>query len=505
MARMSNGQPPYAPFRVPLSLGLLLAALLGLVLAGCGSSSSKSKPAPSPFPPGAKMLPSENLTQAAKEAFIQARSGDVIVFPEGRFMLEDTLVLEASEDMDGNPIERITLMGHGMDKTILDFSNSLGGDGILVQNGTNVTIKNLAVYEAPNNGIKLTNTNGVHLKSVAAVWEGPLTSANGAYGLYPVESSNIVIEDSYARGSADAGIYVGQSSHIVLRRNIAEENVAGIEVENSSMADVYENIARGNTGGILVFDLPIGNAIYGSGVRVFNNEVTGNNEDNFANVSANPAGVHITPPGTGIIVLGTSDVEIYQNTITDHDTLAITVTSFYIAEDQLSYANPTYANIIDDGWRPVPRNIAIYDNTITDTGADPRGAIIEDLITGFTALHGGMPAILYDGIGELLANAAADPQTTGAPFGDADRVCASANGSISYGSVYGTDPTDPANLGMGGLADPPPLLFEAPQSAILSCTVALARLPAASVMIDGKAYGCGSAETGDPSQASCNL
>lgn len=187
----------------------------------------------------------------------------------------------------------------------------------------------MSVNEAKNNGIKLKNTNGVILRKLATVWEGELDKHNGAYGLYPVECANILIEDSYVRGSADAGIYVGQSQYIVVRRNIAKENVAGIEIENSHYADVYNNQAIGNTGGILVFDLPINNHKYGASVRVFNNKISNNNTKNFANASANPAGVHIVPPGTGIIVLSTSDVEIFNNEITHHDTMGIAISSFY--------------------------------------------------------------------------------------------------------------------------------------------------------------------------------
>jgi parallel beta-helix repeat protein len=60
----------------------------------------------------------------------------------------------------------------------------------------------------------------------------------------------------HAVGASDAGIYVGQSKHIIVRNSKAYQNVAGIEIENSWYADVYENEAFNNTGGILVFDLP---------------------------------------------------------------------------------------------------------------------------------------------------------------------------------------------------------------------------------------------------------
>ena len=65
------------------------------------------------------------------------------------------------------------------------------------------------------------------------------------------------MEDNVAIGASDAGIYVGQSANVVVRRNRAEWNVAGIEIENTVDAHVYENVATNNTGGILVFNLSL--------------------------------------------------------------------------------------------------------------------------------------------------------------------------------------------------------------------------------------------------------
>ncbi|MGL4474659.1 MAG: parallel beta-helix domain-containing protein, partial [Shewanella sp.] len=281
-----------------------------------------------PFPAGAIIIEAgDNLTSRIQAALINAQSGDVIALPKGEFMIESTLLFDGDVDGDGSFAKNITITGYGKDKTILNFANAKSGDGILVENARNIIIQDLAVNEAKNNGIKLKNTNGIILRRVATIWDGALDKDNGAYGLYPVECENILIEDSYVRGSADAGIYVGQSQYIVVRRNIAKENVAGIEIENSKYADVYNNEAMGNTGGVLIFDLPIGNQRYGSSVRVFNNKIYDNNTPNFANASANPAGVHIVPPGTGLIVLSTADVEIFDNTITGHDTVGVTVSS----------------------------------------------------------------------------------------------------------------------------------------------------------------------------------
>ena len=104
---------------------------------------------------------------------------------------------------------------------------------------------------------------------------------NGAYGIYPVQCTNVLVEGSQVRGSSDAGIYVGQSKNIIVRNNKVWENVAGIEIENSFGADVYDNEATNNTGGILVFSLPEMPVKNGRDARVFRNKIHGNNHPNF--------------------------------------------------------------------------------------------------------------------------------------------------------------------------------------------------------------------------------
>lgn len=504
-----------------LSDRILLACVISAVaLTGCSDSDNDDRdasrvpaggidsddadgPLVSRFPAGAILLPADDtLTTAAKEALINAKSGDVIVFPEGTFSVASTLTFDADSDGDGVPVENVTIMGYGQDKTILNFATSSGGDGLFVQNGRNVTIKDLSVNEAAANAIKLKNTDGIKIQSVSTVWEGELDEDNGAYGLYPVESSNILIEDSYVRGSADAGIYVGQSENIVVRRNVAKENVAGIEIENSINADVYDNRAEANTGGILIFDLPIGNGIYGTNVRVFDNVITGNNTANFARVGDFAGGVHIVPPGTGVIVLATNDVEIYANEISDHQTTSVVTTSYYIAEPTLNYMNSLYTTMIDDGWNAVPRNISIHDNAISNSGYAPTGALIADIIGAYQGMYDTFPAILYDGLGELMAYIGADVKTAGQPFADSDRVCSSNNGDVSHGVVY-----DPEGDGSAVLLPDatPEFLFEATQSALLACSQPLAPLNPAVVTIGGETFGCGADDATDKSAASCGL
>ena len=430
----------------------------------------------------------DDLTRRIQTALINAQTGDTIVLPKGTFDIESTLTFDGDADGDQVYADNVTITGYGMDQTILNFENSNSGDGIFVQNARNIIIQDLSVREAANNGIKLKDSNGIILRRVSAIWEGVLDQYNGAYGLYPVECKNILIEDTYVRGSADAGIYVGQSDFIVVRRSKAEENVAGIEIENSKYADVYDNEAVGNTGGILIFDLPINNHRYGTSVRVFNNIVRNNNTKNFANSSDNPAGVHITPPGTGIIILSTDDVEVFNNTITGHDTSSILISSFFIAEQDIelfinSYGLPGQS--IEDGWRPVPRNIHVHHNTITDNGGNPNGSLILDIIALYEDKFPGenMPAILYDGLGEGLAN---DGITKALglveePFAEdgSDNVCAN-NNNASIAQLFVTH---------GINFEVPDTLLELEQDKLINCE--LISLPVHTVKFGNQIIGCG--------------
>ena len=110
--------------------------------------------------------------------------------------------------------------------------------------------------DSKGDALKINGTKNAVMRRVRAEWTGGAKTSNGAYGLYPVQVTNVLIEDCVVKGASDAGIYVGQSTNIIVRNNHAENNVAGIEIENSTGADVYGNVAKGNTGGILVFNMP---------------------------------------------------------------------------------------------------------------------------------------------------------------------------------------------------------------------------------------------------------
>ena len=74
----------------------------------------------------------------------------------------------------------------------------------------------------------------------------------GTYGIYPVRSTDVLIERVEATGVDDAGIYAGQCENVVVRDSVAHGNVLGIELENTLGGEVYGNHLYDNSNGILI-------------------------------------------------------------------------------------------------------------------------------------------------------------------------------------------------------------------------------------------------------------
>ncbi len=264
-------------------------------------------------PPDTTTAESEPIDETnLQEALLDAQPGDVIEIPAGTFSFDRSLSL----DVDG-----VTIRGAGMDETILSFADQVAGAEELLVSASDFTIENLAIEDTIGDALKVNEGENITIRGVRTEWTGPYSVDNGAYGIYPVQTSNVLIEDSVAIGASDAGIYVGQSNNVVVRNNRAEFNVAGIEIENTIGADVYGNLATNNTGGILVFNLP-GLSQIGEGTRIYENEIVANNIENFSQPGSV---VSVVPAGTGVIILANDKIEIFGNTITDNRSANIAI------------------------------------------------------------------------------------------------------------------------------------------------------------------------------------
>ncbi len=341
---------------------ILYLATAALIVQGCAEQNG-------PLRPG------QDDHKTLQEALLVAEPGAVIQLGAGRFDLDATLSLD---------VEGVTLRGEGMDDTILDFSNQepgTGGEGILVT-ADDFTVEGLAVENPRGDGIKVEGTTGAAFRSVRVEWTNGPNTDNGAYGLYPVQVTNVLIEDSRVRGASDAGIYVGQSANVVVRRNEAWENVAGIEIENSTGADVYENLVHGNTGGLLVFSLPELPVKDGRDARVHDNEIRENNLPNFGKEGAI---VSTIPAGSGVILMASDNIELFGNRFANNKNANLAIVSYL----------STVRDYNDADYDPYTEGVYIHDNTFEGGGEEPNG----DFADAFADLVGGVfPDIVWDGI-----------------------------------------------------------------------------------------------------------
>lgn len=307
-----------------------------------------------------------------QEALILVQPGDVIELGEGRFALTDGLSL----DVDG-----VTVTGAGMDRSVLDFTGQQGaGEGLLVTSD-NVTLRGFAVENPKGDGIKSKGADNIIYDSIRVEWTGGPKASNGAYGIYPVESTGVLVTGSKVSGASDAGIYVGQSRDITVRGNIVEFNVAGIEIENSRNALVTGNIATHNTGGLLVFDLPGLPVMGGGNVILRGNVVKDNDTPNFAPPGNIVASVR---RGTGILVMANDGVLIEGNAMEGNATAHIMV---------IAYTQP----FEDARYNPHARNVVVGENAFGRGGDDPQLDGKEQLLAAF---GGALPPVLWDGLSE---------------------------------------------------------------------------------------------------------
>lgn len=328
-----------------------------------------------------------SLSLSAKEGSYQdqlllelmmATPGTVIEIPEGMFEFDTQLSLL---------VDNVTIRGKGLNKSILSFSGQTqGAEGLLVT-ANGVILEGFTIQDSKGDAIKVNRADGLVIRGVGARWSNGPATANGAYGFYPVQSRNILIEGSVVSGASDAGIYVGQSENVIVRRNHVFENVAGIEIENSVHVDVFDNYVEKNTGGILVFNMPDLN-IAGSRTRVFSNTIVNNNTLNFSPPSNVVADV---PAGTGIMITANKKVEIFNNFVSSNQTANILLVSYAL----------TGRPINDPNYDPFLESIYIYNNTLLAGGFAPIGGASQttkDLVELLKSVIGvPFPDIVYDG------------------------------------------------------------------------------------------------------------
>jgi parallel beta-helix repeat protein len=335
------------------------------------------------------------------EAFLTLKDSSEIHLKEGLYKFDNLSLAE---------LKHIRIRGDGPDKTILDFSmQSQGGEGIRVTDAKYFTIKDMTIRDSKGDLLKINKSEHVTITNLHAIWQ-TADSTSGGYAIYPVMCHQVLIDSCVAQGSSDAGIYVGQTDSAVVRNCRAFSNVAGCEIENTTHATVYDNEFYGNTAGFLVFDLP-GLSKRGGFVKAYHNNIHDNNIKNFAKAGSFGTywGVGNASPGSGVIILSASNVEIYNNQISNNNSSAIALASGLAVDDKA-------LEKINENYFPISKNISIHDNSMSMGNAFPEPAYahhIGKLLVGIEQKLNAtdknrkdkrIPFIMYDGISSNILN-----------------------------------------------------------------------------------------------------
>ncbi|MFE9429017.1 nitrous oxide reductase family maturation protein NosD [Kitasatospora sp. NPDC006697] len=250
-----GGRPPRR--RVRAAVALLVGAVLAAV-SGCAGQAARAGAAP-PGPAAVLQVPGAYPSiQAAVDA---ARPGDLVLVHPGVY--RESVTIRTA---------RVVLRGTDRSGVVVD-GEFRRANGITVT-GAQSVVENLTVRHHLANGVLFTGVTDQRLQQHGAggsaynpldtVRFPPLNGfraskvtayGNALYGIYAFDAHAGVIEDSYASGQADSGIYVGQCRpcQTLVRGNEVAHNAVGIEVTNAS-EDLYllGNRAVANRVGVTV-------------------------------------------------------------------------------------------------------------------------------------------------------------------------------------------------------------------------------------------------------------
>ena len=366
------------------------------------------------------------------EAFITAQDNSVIELPEGHYLFSQSLIIDGKQN--------IVLRGKGVEKTVLSFKGQKqGAEGIRISNCKNLTIENMSIEDAAGDNLKITDSENVIMRNIRSAWTGKVSEQNGAYALYPVLCKNLLIEGCEAIGASDAGIYVGQSQNVTVKNNKAYFNVAGIESENSSQVEIYNNEIYHNTGGLLIFNLPH-LTVYGEDIRAYNNHIHDNNLKNFG---VKGSIVSTVPRGSGVIIMATKKVSLYENKIENHKTINSSIVSYKIyvppknkkkkkkkkkksLPNGVRYVENDYES--DTQYSAYPGEIFIYNNLFKNKHWFP--ALDNDFGKLWVFKNGmKIPDIAYDAI------LPEDYYIQGQQINPEYKVCIKNNGAINFAAL----------------------------------------------------------------------
>ncbi|MEM8862461.1 MAG: parallel beta-helix domain-containing protein, partial [Chloroflexota bacterium] len=274
-----------------------------------------------------------------------AQPGDTVLIPYSIY--NERLVVDISDlTIHGIPNE-------DGDYPIFDGQNKL--PEAVIASGNNFEIAYLTARNFTDNGFLVEGVTDLHMHHLNS-------HDTGTYGIYPVKSTNVIVEYVVASGVNDAAIYAGQTENVVVRYCETYDSVIGVEIENTINGDVHDCYIHGNSLGILYVVLPNLTSKVSRIGKVYNNVVEDNNRFNDGPAGSTVADV---PPGTGLLIFGSDNIEVYDNKFTGNKTTGTAVFSLttLFSADELDVF-------------PHPENYRLYKNRYEMSGYDPERVVL---------------------------------------------------------------------------------------------------------------------------------
>lgn len=348
----------------------LVAGTMAFTAAACGSDEDDSG--------GEQVVAVPDDAATITEALEKVAEGGLVLIEPGTY--DETVTVD---------VDDVTVRGLDRNEVVIDGEGQRT-DGIRVVAG-GVRIQNLTVIDHVSTGVLVTgafgdggqDADGGTSYEPADADDLPLlqrfevsnvtASNNGLYGIYAFHSQQGVIRDSYASGSPDSGIYVGQCTEcdVIVTNNVAERNAVGFENANASGVTIVGNRFTKNRVG-----LTLTSDYQEAFVPQRDNVVAGN----LIAANDEPASPEQADGGFGIGIglAGAQDNAVVRNRIAANPRGAVVVSN---AEDVPSTGNRLVGNALEgNGVEVVDASAGhtpVADNCRTDEHAS--GPLADDL------------------------------------------------------------------------------------------------------------------------------
>ena len=339
---MDLGTPPLLPKRSPAPSALV--ALAALVLAGCGGDGTTPAGSNGVRIVTQAMVSYDHYTsiQAAVDA---ASPGDWILVDVGVYS-------------EAVKITKPNLHVRGMDrnKVVIDGKHQVG-DGLVVLETDDVTLENLTVrdFDRPDrdgqhgNQIWWNGGDGSGMIGLHGFWGNYLTAFStgllGGYGIFISNSEKGALDQVYASGFNDSGLYLGacRDCQATISHALVENNALGYSGTNSGgHIVVQDSTFQHNSSGVGPNSLnnddqpppqdgacdagqnssptPTFSSTKIDRCTIFKNNVVANNDNFTAPANSTTASI---PWGNGFILIGTYADEVDNNEITGNPSAGI--------------------------------------------------------------------------------------------------------------------------------------------------------------------------------------